>query len=548
MQLGPSTSFSIFDPKQLIGKHTGNHAKIAINMGVVRFLDGLRRRSNTVAAMIGFAKTWIQPWHVEWKFRNDKESRTFANQNDDAHISMQFDGLPQAALSDFLAFGFCVVRYIKLSNVSPEEDSPSNYRPEVMEPDLYDVIMEHNRISGIRTYQAYHIAGAHPERTEVKHSRVFIFRHPNPITGQINSPLMSAYENIMALENSLALTMVCQDRMVYPLTYYEKTKEDMVLKDTQIESSHPGADVVSTADSANQFVMTRNEIAKLNMHQIADQLLDANIQRRQVSVEMQEQAAYRNPSLASTREVFLQYSREMPHLPTFKLPLNVTVGEGPKSQMPPDYLEFQHRLREEIAQAFGIPASVVFGGSNKFAADVAFTKLQLGQVVKDWEHSLSEVLIRTYMDIYYNQISAMLKNRIDDKVEKKLQKDKRSKSDPKKARRIKVFISEKLYRRICDELHFSIFFEKITLLEPEYVRMLFDTETIDYATFQKLMLSIGNIPQSNRNVKGKAPPTEREAAQEASRQEALKRKSTGVTSEAKKVKKTENDLNKEATL
>ena len=553
MQLSGFTSFSILNPKSLINKGLDKDVTaVPLNMGVVRYLDFYRRRSVTIAAMLNFARAWIQPWHIEWKFRKDKKSQTFTNQNDDAHIAAQFEDLPQNALCDFLSFGFCVERSVRLSNLPPGEDTPENYRPEIMEPDTYDVVLEYNRSTGARHYRAYHTRTSGPERVEIKNSIVYVFRHPNPVTGAINSPLVTAYESIMALENSLTLTMVSQDRMAFPLTYYNKTNGDMLMKDSQLQTDHAAAIDRSLFDSAEQFKLQQMQIAKLNLHQISDQILDSNIEAAELSANLSQQADVRNPALASSRENFLQLSREHPHLPTLPLPINIGVTHGPDSRPLPDYLAFQDRLREEIAQAFGIPASVVFGGSNKFAADVAFTKLQLGQVVKEWEHSLSYLIIRTYMKIYYNQISVDLLGDIDRKLDTTLERDKKATKQPGKARRIKLMLSDKIFQEISLDLQFSVFFEKITLLDPIYVRELYNTEVIDYVTYAKLMLGVGNIPQSSRNLKGKPPPTEREQIeleQQAKRQKTMRGADEGVDGTlSKKLKDSEAKLDKQSRL
>jgi hypothetical protein len=553
MQYGGFTSFALFNPKTLLnGGLDKNVTVVPVNMTVVRFLDFYRRRSVTVAAMLNFARAWIQPWHIEWKMRKDKKSRTFANQNDDAFIASQFEDLPQNALCDFLSFGFCVERTVRIANLAPGEDTPANYRPEIMEPDTYEIMLEYNRSTGARHYRAYHTKGSSLAKVEIKNSIVHIFRHPNPVTGVINSPLATAYETLMALENSLTLTMVSQDRMAFPLTYYNKTAGDMVMRDQQLQTDHAGAVDRSLFDSAEQFKLQQMQIAKLNLHQVSNQILDSNIESAELAANLSQQADYRNPTLASTRDTFLQISRQHPHLPTLPLPLNIGITNAPDSRPLPDYLAFQDRLREEIAQAFGIPAAVVFGGSNKFAADVAFTKLQLGQVLKEWEHSLSHMLIRTYMKIYYNQIASDLLGGIDTKLDDAVKKEKRSAKEPNKARRIKLLLSEKLYQEICQELQFSIFFEKITLLDPAYVRELYNTEVIDYVTYCKLMLGVGNIAQSNRNQKGKPPPTEREQIelqQEAKRQKLSAGSDEGVAGTlTKKLKDSETQLDKDSRL
>jgi hypothetical protein len=537
------SSFALLDPRTVL-KSTGTEARaISINMNTVRRLDKLRKRSTIVSSMLNFARSWIQPWHVEWKFRGDVTGKSFTNQTDDTYIAMQFDQLPQNALCDFLTFGFCVVRYLKIGNI--EGDAPQNYRPVVVDPDNYQVIMMYNEKTGMKEYKALHFSTTTLVKDEIENSRVYVFRHPNVLTGDINSPLVACYESIVGLEESTALTMVCQDRMTYPLTYYEKTKNDMVIRDQQISTEHESANDRSLFDSAKQFQLQQEEIAKLNMHQISEKVLNNNIAGMGATEDMQEQAAFRNPSMASSRQVFLQYNREMPHLPTLKLPLNVKLTHGALSQPLPNYLDFQNKLRDEIAQAFGIPSSVIFGGNNKFAADVAFTKLQLGQTVKEWEHSLSNVLIRTYMDIYYTSIERDLRGKLNKRIEKRMKDDKRS-ADRIGYRRVKITVSEKIYQKITSNLHFSIFFEKVTLLDPDYVQTLYNTEVIDYVTFQKLMLSIGNIPQVNRNLNAHPPPTGSVSAAKRIKTSAV---DEGVdTSLSEKLNESEKKLNKEAQL
>lgn len=537
------TSFALLDPRNLLKKSNKKNAiEIGVNMSTIRRLDRMRKRSNIVAAMLSFARSWIQPWHVEWKFRGDATGKSFTNQTDDTYIGMQFDQLPHDALCDFLTFGLCVVRYIKVGKL--EGDAPQNYRPIVMDPDHYQIMMLYNRKKGIREYRALHFDPAGLQQDEIENSRVYVFRHPNVSTGDINSPLVTAYESIIGLEESTALTMVCQDRMTYPLTYFEKTKNDMVIRDQQISTEHESATDRSLFDSAKQFQLQQEEISKLNMHQIADRVLNNNIGGMSAAEDMQKQAFLRNP-MASSRQVFLQMNREMPHLPTLKLPLNVGLTHGPTSQPLPNYLDFQNKLRDEIAQAFGIPPSVIFGGSGKFAADVAFTKLQLGQTVKEWEHALSNVLIRSYMDIYYSSIESDLRKRISTRVDKSVKKDPRS-ADRVNSRRVKITVSEEVYQKITSNLHFSIFFEKITLLDPGYIQTLYGTEVIDYVTYQKLMLSIGNIPQVNRNLKARPPPTE--SMQMAKRTKTSARDEGVDTSLSDKLAKSERELDKEAQL
>jgi hypothetical protein len=138
------------------------------------------------------------------------------------------------------------------------------------------------------------------------------------------------------------------------------------------------------------------------------------------------------------------------------------------------------------------------------------------------------------------------------KLDDSLKKEKRAAQEPNKARRIKLLLSEKIYQEICQELQFSVFFEKITLLDPAYVRELYNTEVIDYITYAKLMLGVGNIAQSNRNQKGKPPPTERELIeleQQAKRQKLGAASDEGVTGTlTKKLKDSESKLDKDSRL
>jgi hypothetical protein len=81
---------------------------------------------------------------------------------------------------------------------------------------------------------------------------------------------------------------------------------------------------------------------------------------------------------------------------------------------------------------------------------------------------------------------------------------------------------------------------------------MYNTGVIDYVNYAKLMLGIGNIPQSTRNLKGKPPPDEREQVemqQQAKRQKTMGGADEGVQGTlTKKLKDSEKKLDKESRL
>lgn len=556
-------TFQLLNPKYLLGGGYDKGLKaVPLNMATVRQLSLLRRISPDVAGTLSFAKNMVQGWHLQTKYQGDKEGRYYKDEKTEDLVNEQFMMLPQNALADKLTFGFTVTHLVhyplerrkkseegldpseskkskKQLNIE-DQNNPQYWKPEVLEPSKYDVVLFYNTKTDARFYKAYKrntIGIRDQDKEEIPHSRVFVWFHPDPDTGAINSPLVNAFSTISSLEECITLTLTAQDKMALPLTNYQKDKEAVAMSDQQINPQHLMATDLYNEETISHARIQQQQIAKLNIHNLTNEAMNKDIDSEVNSIDLLRQAELRNP-MHSNRASFVQMMRSMPHVPTMKMPIGVTAVDGPKAAPLQNYLEFQTSLRHSLAYCFGVPFNIISSTGSKFAADTAMSKWLTESVVKTWHLMITQVIIRNFIDIYYWYIKNKLKKTIGRQLSRAIQNQKLSESDVEVKRR-KMVISERAYRQIAKTLQFTVFFERISLQTPEYIVMLYDYGVIDFKEFQTHMLNIGGLPQSSRHPTSKPPPTKFQLEQqrmELDEKIAKKRATGGADSASKKVK------------
>jgi len=404
-----------------------------------------------------------------------------------------------------LRYGCCAILYVGIPN-APKDDFDTVV-PRVMDPvSEYSLRWRVNE-DGTRDYMAYERSRI-SQNTPIEHTRVFVFDDPT-YDGTLNSPIQKSFAALHGLSSYWRRHEERDYRGTHPpyLFEYESSKEGL------IANSIPPEAVPEYDQEIQHNVGARvdtQQMQQMYATDVGNSFIQQRWQRRndrngEVPEDLYE--LHWNPELNRYSRIPMATFWEPQRL----LDQNVRLARGiPTPTHLPNFERVIEDLTRIVSNALGIPAEVLFGGKGNFAADVQFSNQQLNTTVTRWQRILERFLSLVYLDIYHTvhvDVMTDILNRMEGKRkedyrqrEKQARKEspkEDSENPPKREGGLgSVLVSCAARIAFENSMIVHVRFSDNPMFDYATLKMYRDDGIMSHEDFQRLALSMANLPQS----------------------------------------------------